>query len=295
MNTDTDLRARAVTEANLPALRTRVVVPAYDRSEVSVGIVHIGVGGFHRAHQAMYVDRLMSRGLGREWGICGVGVLPGDETMRDALAAQDGLYTLILKGSDGTVTPRVIGSIVEYLLAPDDPEAVVERLCDPGVRIVSLTVPEGGYNLDPVTGEFDLNDADVAHDLEPGTVPTTSFGLVVEAIERRRHRGIASFTVMSCDNIPGNGDAARSSFVAFASARSAELGDFVRDQIRFPNSMVDRITPATTDEDRAWLVKELGYRGPVAGRMRALRAVGTRGQLRQRATDVRAGGGAACR
>jgi len=124
-----------------------VPVPTYDRAAVRVGIVHLGVGGFHRAHQAVYVDELMNRGSALEWGICGVGVLPGDARMRDVLDRQDGLYTLVLKAPDGTWTPRVVGSIVEYLLAPDDPDVVVEKMADPATRVVSLTVTEGGYNI----------------------------------------------------------------------------------------------------------------------------------------------------
>src|SRR5690606_4581026 len=178
-----------------------LTVPTYDRSGLTTGIVHLGVGGFHRAHQAMYLDRLMADGKARDWAICGVGVLPGDARMRDALAAQDGLYTLVLKHPDGTLRARVIGSITEYLLAPDDPEAVLEKMASPEVRIVSLTVTEGGYNIHHVTGEFDLTDPGVAADLADGAVPATTFGLVTEALRRRRDRGVPPFTVTTCDNI----------------------------------------------------------------------------------------------
>jgi len=142
--------------AGLGALDEDIAVPTYDRSEVAAGIVHFGVGGFHRAHQAMYIDRLLARGQALEWGICGVGVLEGDRAMKDALAAQDCLYTLVVKHPDGALEPRIIGSIVEYLFAPDDPEAIVEKLASPSTRIVSLTVTEGGYNTDPVTGSSTL-------------------------------------------------------------------------------------------------------------------------------------------
>src|SRR5690606_35430735 len=124
----------------------------------------------------MYLDRLMNEGKALEWGICGVGVLPGDQRMRDALRAQDHLYTLVIKHPDGTFEPRVIGSIVDYLFAPDDPEAVIEKLADESTRIVSLTVTEGGYNFNAVTGEFDATNPDVAHDLQPGATPRTTFG-----------------------------------------------------------------------------------------------------------------------
>ena len=224
--------------------------PAYDRSRVTTGVVHFGVGGFHRAHQAMYHDRLMNDGKALDWGICGVGVMPGDRAMKDALDAQDGLYTLVVKHADGTYEPRVIGAITEYLFAPDDPEVVVEKLASAATRIVSLTVTEGGYSIDQITGEF-APSGDVERDLEPRATPSTTFGFVIEALRRRRERGLEPFTVMSCDNLQGNGELSRRAFTAFASLRDPELGEWVAREVRFPNSMVDRITPVTTDEDRA--------------------------------------------
>jgi mannitol 2-dehydrogenase len=230
--------------------------PAYDRARVTTGVVHFGVGGFHRAHQAAYHDRLMNEGKALDWGICGVGVMPADRRMKEALDAQDGLYTLVVKHTDGTYEPRVIGAITEYLFAPDDPEAVIEKLADSATRIVSLTVTEGGYSIDPVSGEFDPSG--VAHDLEPGAAPQTTFGLVTEALRRRRARGLAPFTVMSCDNLQGNGHLSRHAFSAFARLRDPELGAWVEREVRFPNSMVDRITPQTTDEDRAEVRERFG-------------------------------------
>ena len=238
--------------------RERLPVPDYDRDLVTPGVVHVGVGGFHRAHQAMYHDRLLSDGGAREWGICGVGVLAADRRMKEVLDAQDGLYTLVLKHSDGTYEPRVIGSIVEYLFAPDDPEAVVERMAAESTRIVSLTITEGGYNLSDVTGEFDVTNPDVLADLEPGAVPRTAFGLITEALRRRWKRGLTPFTVMSCDNLQGNGYLSRRVFTAFARLRDPDLGDWVEHEARFPNSMVDRITPVTTDADRAEVRERFG-------------------------------------
>jgi mannitol 2-dehydrogenase len=240
----------SLNDENLPALSDAVATPAYDRSRLRTGIVHFGVGGFHRAHEAMYLDRLMNDGKALDWAICGVGVMPFDLRMRDALQAQDCLYTLVVKAADGTYEPRVIGSIREYLFAPDDPEAVIERMADPQIRIVSLTVTEGGYNFHAVTGEFDATNPDVQHDLQADAAPTTTFGLITEALARRRERGVPPFTIMSCDNIQGNGDVARRSFVAYATLRDADLGAWVQAEVRFPNSMVDRITPVTTDDDR---------------------------------------------
>ncbi|MGY1694014.1 mannitol dehydrogenase family protein [Geodermatophilus sp. SYSU D00814] len=237
----------------LSRLSPSVWTPRYDRAAVTTGIVHLGVGGFHRSHQAVYVDRLLEAGQGRDWGICGVGVLPADRRMQQVMAAQDCLYTVVVKHPDGFLDARVVGSIVAYLLAPDDPEAVVERMAAPGTRIVTLTVTEGGYNTSPDTGAFDTTDPGVLADLRPGAAPRTTFGLVTEALVRRRERGLAPFAVASCDNIPGNGHLARDAFAAFAALRDAALGEWVAAEVPFPGSMVDRITPVTTDADRAAL------------------------------------------
>jgi mannitol 2-dehydrogenase len=232
---------------------TGVSQPTYQRDDLSVGIVHFGVGNFHRSHQAMYLDRLFEAGSARDWAICGVGVLPSDARMRDALSDQGMRYTLVERFPDGEAPARTIASIAEYLFAPDDPQAVIEKLADPAVRIVSLTITEGGYNVDDSTGAFDLTEAGVAGDLQPGAVPRTVFGLVAEGARLRRERGIAPFTVMSCDNLQGNGHVAEKSFVAFARAKDAALGEYMAREIAFPNSMVDRITPVTGDGERAFL------------------------------------------
>ena len=247
-----------LTESHLKALPEGVAGPRYDRGSLRTGIVHFGVGGFHRAHEAMYLDRLMNDGKALDWAICGVGVMPADQRMRDVLVAQDGLYTLVVKAPDGTLDARVIGSIKEYLYAPDDPEAVIEKMASPDVKIVSLTVTEGGYNFNAVTGEFVADNPDVQHDLQPGNAPKTTFGLITEALKRRRDRSEPPFTIMSCDNIQGNGHAARRSFVAFANLKDAELGKWVETNVEFPNSMVDRITPVTTDDDRALVRDRFG-------------------------------------
>jgi mannitol 2-dehydrogenase len=232
--------------------------PAYARSRVTTGVVHFGVGGFHRAHQAMYHDRLMNDGKALDWGICGVGVMPADRRMKEALDAQGGLYTLVVKHPDGSYEARVMGAITEYLFAPDDPGAVTEKLAAEATRVVSLTVTEGGYNINHVTGEFDAANPDVVHDLEPGATPRTTFGLITEALRRRRERGILPFTIMSCDNLPGNGHLSRKAFTAFARLRDPELGGWVEREVSFPNSMVDRITPVTTGADRAQLRERFG-------------------------------------
>ena len=244
--------------ANMATLSAAVARPTYDRSKLKTGIVHFGVGGFHRAHQAMYLDRLMNKGEALDWGICGVGVMPSDQRMRDALNSQDGLYTLMVKHPSGKYEATVIGSIIDFLYAPDDPEAVLELMAAPSTRIVSLTITEGGYNFHHVTGEFDLGNADVVHDLAAGAVPKTVFGLVTEALRRRRARNIAPFTVMSCDNIQSNGDVAKKMFCTYAKAEDVELGDFIASHVAFPNAMVDRITPVTTKEDIAEVASRFG-------------------------------------
>jgi mannitol 2-dehydrogenase len=214
--------------------------PSYDRDEIGVGIVHFGVGGFHRAHQAMYIDRLLEMGLAKDWGICGVGVMPADRKMADVMAKQDGLYTLVLENPDGTRDARVIGSIVDYRYAPDDPESVIELLAAPSTRIISLTITEGGYNIDSL--------GDGVH----------VFGLVASALARRRERGIPSPTIVSCDNIEGNGEVARHAFTTYAERLHPGLGEWMSTNTKFPNSMVDRITPVTTPDVIAVVKQEFG-------------------------------------
>jgi mannitol 2-dehydrogenase len=252
------VRPRPLNARTLAYWSGRLPVPAYDRALVTAGVVHFGVGGFHRAHQAMYHDRLMNEGTALDWGICGVGVMAADQQMKQVLDAQDGLYTLVIKHSDGTYEPRVIGSIVEYLFAPDDPDAVISKLAAESTRIVSLTVTEGGYNIQDGTGEFDAANPEVIGDLVPAAVPRTTFGLITEALWRRREKGVPPFTVMSCDNLQGNGDLSKRVFTAFARLRDPEFGEWVEREVRFPNSMVDRITPVTTDADRAEIRERFG-------------------------------------
>ncbi len=198
----------------------------------------------------MYVDRLLNRGASLDWGICGVGVMPADEAMQRALKPQDHLYTLVVKHADGSYEPRVIGAIIDYLLASSDPQAVVARLVAPSTEIVSLTITEGGYAIDDITGRFDPATPGVAEDLAPGAVPRTVFGLVTAALAQRRRQGRNPFTIVSCDNLPGNGSLAREAFVSFAQRRDSSLAAWIEQEVRFPNSMVDRITPATTQNDR---------------------------------------------
>jgi mannitol 2-dehydrogenase len=215
----------AIKLSNAAAASLPIATPCYDRASICVGIAHVGVGHFHRAHQATYIDRLLRQGLAREWGICGVGVLPTDRRMRDVLRAQDGLYTLVLANPDGSRDARVIGSIVDYRYAPDDLQGAIDVLAAPSTRIVSMTITEGGYSPDG-----------------------PAFALITEGLARRRDRGIASPTIVSCDNIEGNGNLARRTVLEAAASRDRGLAEWIATHTRFPNSMVDRITPATTAE-----------------------------------------------
>lgn len=211
----------------------------YRRDGLRVGVVHFGVGNFHRSHQAMYIDRLLELGSALEWAICGVGLLPGDVAMRDALITQDFRYTLVERDADVIVRAREVASIIDYLYAPDDPEAVIERLACPSTRMVTLTITEGGY---------------VEHEDES----PSAFSYIVDALLRRRARGISPLTVVSCDNVEVNGHLARSAVVGHASRRDPDLGSWINENVRFPNCMVDRITPMTTDEDRTLVAREYG-------------------------------------
>ncbi len=217
-------------------LPAAVAVPRYDRTAVTPGIVHIGVGGFHRAHEAVYVDDLLAEGGAKEWGICGVGLRPEDRPMRDALAAQDCLYTLMTRDSEGD-DARVIGSLVRYIFAPEEDAAFRAVLAAPETRIVSLTITEGGYAPQPQN-------------------PKNVFRYLSDALRVRRDSGLKAFTVLSCDNLPGSGDAAKRALLA--SAPDTDLAHWIAQNAAFPNSMVDRITPQTTGTDRELVRAEFG-------------------------------------
>ncbi|WP_207483861.1 mannitol dehydrogenase family protein [Arenibaculum pallidiluteum] len=243
--------------ASLPLIAPGVAVPAYDRAGLRPGIVHIGVGAFHRAHQALYLDKLLNLGEARDFAICGVGLLEGDARMRDALVPQDGLYVLVERASSADHA-RVVGSIAEYLHAPSAREAVIERMAAPECRIVSLTVTEGGYCFNQGTGAFDPDHPDVVHDLQHPESPIGLYGYLAAALRRRRERGLAPFTVLSCDNIEHNGTVARTMLTEFAVRLDPRLADWIAAEGAFPNCMVDRITPATTEADRSLVAGRFG-------------------------------------
>ncbi len=235
--------AIALSDATLAALPPGIAVPAYDRATVRPGIAHLGVGNFHRAHMALYVDRCLHRQDQSGWGILGIGVVD-DERERAKAAlfpAQRGLYTLAQCPPQGDPDRRVVGSIVDYLHAPADPAAAIARLADPAIRIVSMTITEGGYKSGTPA---------IAHDLANPEAPRSVFGLVAAAIARRRRDGTAPFTILSCDNLQHNGSVARAAFAEFARALDPDLAAYIDAEIDFPSCMVDRITPAVTPDDQ---------------------------------------------
>jgi fructuronate reductase/mannitol 2-dehydrogenase len=231
-------------------------VPTYDRAALTPAIVHLGVGGFHRAHQAVYLDDLAQRGI-TDWGEWGVGFR--SRAMRDALAPQDFLYTVVERDHEGA-RARVIGALGRCLFAPDDPDAVLAALADPRTRLVTLTITMAGYDIDPVTGDFKAEQPDIQADIARNRAapPLTTFGYLCEALARRRAAGLMPFTILSCDNMRDNGGATRTAVVAFARQRDRELADWIAEEVAFPSCMVDRITPETTPEDRALVAEKFG-------------------------------------
>jgi len=228
----------------------------YDCKSIQSGILHIGVGNFHRAHQAFYIDRLLNDGDQSSWGICGVCLLPSDENIVRKLRAQQLCYTLTVCGRDGQNAMRHIRSIREMLWAVEDPQAVISKIADPTIKIITLTITEGGYQIDRSTQEFSLDSDAIQHDLRNPQAPTTVFGYVAEGLRQRRKAGSGGLTLLSCDNLQHNGDVARKAFTSFIYAQDRELGQWVDQQVSFPNSMVDRITPMTTPADITRLNKQ---------------------------------------
>lgn len=233
-----------LSEATLADLSAEVDRPRYDRRALTPGIVHIGVGNFHRAHQAWYLHRLMQKGLAHDWAIIGAGVRPADAAMRERLAAQDFLTTLIELDPAGR-RAEVIGSMIDFLPVEPDNASLIETMSRPEIRIVSLTVTEGGYFVDPATGAFDASHLDIRHDAAQPDRPRTAFGAIVAALARRRAAGHPAFTVQSCDNLQGNGAITRQTVLSLARMIDPVLADWIEAQARFPDSMVDCIVPAT--------------------------------------------------
>ncbi len=254
---DTRSQAVSLSLETLKRLPEGIARPTYDRAKLSPGIVHIGLGNFHRGHQAWYLHRLMQRGLAHDWAIIGAGVRPGDAAMRDRLLAQDCLTTLIELDPAGT-SAEVIGSMIDFVPVEEGHGALIAAMSDPRIRIVSLTVTEGGYYLD-ATGALDMAHPDIQHDMHNPGRPRTAFGAMVAALRNRKDAGGAAFTGQSCDNLQGNGTILRQTLVGLARGSDPDLADWIESHASFPNSMVDCIVPATGEAERQ-RVLEIGIR-----------------------------------
>ena len=245
-----------LSNATLGRLPAGVTAPGYDRARITPGIVHIGCGNFHRAHMAVYLDDLFALGEGHGWGILGAGVREGDARMRDMLAAQDNLSSVI-ELAPGAQSARVIGAMVGFVAIEPDNAALIEAMSHTEIRIVSLTVTEGGYYIDPATGTFSPAHPDIAHDAANPDRPKTAFGAIVAALKARRTAGTPPFTVMCCDNLPHNGHVCADAVIGTARLSDPALADWIAATVAFPNSMVDRITPATGPRELA-MARDLG-------------------------------------
>ena len=248
--------AKKLSLATLADLPANVARPTYPREAITPGIVHFGVGNFHRAHMAWYLDDLMDGGRDHDWGIRGAGVMPGDQKMRDALSGQDLLSTVVTQ-SAALSEARVIGPMIDFLPVGDS-DAISAALADPKIRIVSLTVTEGGYFIDPATGRFDPSHPAIESDAASPDAPKTVFGIILKGLRARRDAGHPPFTVLSCDNVPHNGVVTRNTVAGLAAEIDPALADWVNAEVAFPNGMVDRIAPATGDRERRLLRDEFG-------------------------------------
>jgi mannitol 2-dehydrogenase len=238
-------RGAPIVDAVMQAKEPTVVIPTYDRGALTPGVVHIGVGGFHRAHQAVYFDELARLG-DTGWGVVGVGLRRPE--MGQVLSDQYGLFSVVERGRDGDHV-RVVGSMIQYLFAPDDPTAVVATLAAASTQLVTLTVTGSGYLVDS-DGQFQADDDGVQHDLSQPGCPKTMVGFVTEGLRRRRESGLGPFTVLSCDNLPDSGAAARTAITSYARLLDPALAEWIDTNVSFPSSMVDRITPETSDQLR---------------------------------------------
>jgi mannitol 2-dehydrogenase len=243
----------ALSSAPLSTIRT-ATVPTYDRAALTAGILHFGLGNFHRAHQAVYLNELFQSGKGHDWAIVGASVRDADKPIQEKLKGQNWLTTVVEQEADHA-SATITGSMIDYI-APGDTAAILARLRDPAIRIVSLTITEGGYYIDPASQTFDAAHPDIAHDAAHPEAPRTTFGLILAGLAYRRDNGIAPFTVMSCDNIPGNGHVTANAVAGLAERIDPALARWVRETVAFPNSMVDRITPATSQREREILARD---------------------------------------
>ena len=243
-------------QANLTSLASDVILPQYDRSKLTAGIVHLGIGAFHRAHQAFYTEAALNQ-FGGNWGIIGCSLR--SSTVRDQLTPQDGLYTLVERSGEGEKL-QVIGAVIQNLVGPENPAELISVMAQPNIKIISMTVTEKGYCHDPATGNLNGFHPDIQHDLENLDKPKSAIGFLVAALNARFGAGTKSFTVLSCDNLPNNGEVLEKVVVQFAEKISPELAAWIRTNTCFPATMIDRIVPATTDEDRRDIEARLGVR-----------------------------------
>lgn len=240
---------------NLPLIQDRVAKPAYDRADLSPGIIHVGVGNFHRAHQAFYLHRLFQTGKDHDWAIIGAGIKPYDEAMRRRLADQDWLTTVVQLDPDG-FSAEISAAMTGF--SDINSQKLIEAMSRPEIRIVSLTVTEGGYFINAKTGGFDFDNVEIRNDIANPGKPSTVFGILIAALSRRRENGIPPFTVMSCDNLPENGHVARHALLGLAEAMPGDMGDWIGANVAFPNGMVDCITPATGEREIKLVETEFG-------------------------------------
>jgi mannitol 2-dehydrogenase len=245
-----------LSSANLASLPSKVARPKYDQADLKPGILHFGVGNFHRSHQAIYLDDLFNLGLDHNWALVGAGVFEGEKKGRDILEAQDWLTTVVEQDT-GHMQARVTSAMMDFLV-PGDAESIIAKLADPAIRIVSMTITEGGYFIDASTGKFDQKHPAIVADGANPDSPRTVFGLILAGLRRRRAAGLAPFTIMSCDNIPHNGHVTADAVCGLAKLSDPAFAEWVHDHVAFPNGMVDRITPATTDRERDILAKDFG-------------------------------------
>ncbi|MEH3825626.1 fructuronate reductase [Enterobacter roggenkampii] len=250
---------KTIASTPLPA---QIQQPRYDRQQLRSRIVHFGFGAFHRAHQALLTNRVLNE-KGGDWGICEISLFSGDVLMSQ-LRAQDHLFTVLEKGAEGNEA-IIVGAVHECLNAKlDSLPAIIEKFCEPQVAIVSLTITEKGYCIDPATGKLDLNNPRIVQDLENPSEPHSAPGILVEALHRRRERGLPAFTVLSCDNIPDNGHVVKNAVLGMAQKRSAGLSEWIDTHVSFPGTMVDRIVPAATEASLAVITDALGVEDPCA-------------------------------
>lgn len=245
-----------LSQAHIKSLPADVALPVYDRANLRAGIVHLGIGAFHRAHQAFYTEAVLNK-FGGDWGIIGCSLRSA--SVRDQLAPQDGLYTLVERSGEGEKL-QLIGAVLQNLVGPENPAELVAVMAQPNIKIISMTVTEKGYCHDPATGNLNTQHPDIQHDLKNLGQPKSAIGFLVAALNARFKAGVKSFTVLSCDNLPNNGEVLEKVVVQFAKIVSKELADWICANTCFPSTMIDRIVPATTDQDRHDIEARIGLR-----------------------------------